>query len=309
MGLMTYYSETLTNVGLKYNQDSSNFVAGRVFPNCPVNLLSSTFPTYDKAYWMKNEAADRAPGTESKGSPHARGTDSYACKDKSFHDDVPDEYIANDPAPLNAEKAATNRVAKKIEIANEVDFATNFFSTSIWGTDKVPTTKWTAAGAGDPFGDIDTAKSTVKLATSFEPNTMVMSYEVYNVLKRHSDITGQIRYTSSANVTTDLLARMFEVDRVIVMSGVYDTAAYGATASQSFIGGKNVLLCYTASSPSLEEPSAGYRFTWNGYGQGGFGIKNWAIDALSARRVEAHSYADMKLVAADLGYFLSAVVA
>jgi len=309
MGLMTAYSATLTNVGLQYNQASTNFVAGRVFPNCPVALMSSTYPTYDKSYWMKNEAAVRAPGTESVGSPHARGTASYACKDTSFHDDVPDEYIANDPEPLNPEKAATRRVAGKIEIANEVSFASNFFVAGKWGNDVTPSTLWTAAGAGDPFGDIDLAKATVKKDTSFEPNKMVITYEVYNILKRHSDIKDQIKYTSSANVTTELLARMFEVDEVVVMSGVYDSAAYGATASQGFIGAKNCLLCYTSKSPSLEEPSAGYRFTWNGFGAGGFGIKNFELPKQSARRVEVHDYADMQLVAADLGYLLNGVVA
>ena len=46
--LMEYYSETLTKVGLQYMQARSNFAAGKVFPNCPVTLMSRTYPTYDK---------------------------------------------------------------------------------------------------------------------------------------------------------------------------------------------------------------------------------------------------------------------
>jgi len=309
MGLQTYYSETLTNVGLKYMQARSNFASGRVFPNCPVNLLSSTYPTYDKTYWMKSEAAVRAPGTESAGSPHARGTDSYACEDVSFHEDVPNEYIANDPSPLNPEKAATNRVAGKIDLYDEVAFAATFFTQGVWGTDKTPGTLWTAAGAGDPFGDIDLAKATVKKNTSFDPNRMLISREVYDILKRHSDLKDQIKYTSAKNITTELMASLFEVDEVIVMNGVYDSAKYGAAASQGFIGSNHCLLYYVSSAPSLEEPSAGYRFTWNGFGAGGFGVENFDLPKQKARRVEAHNYRDFKLVASDLGYLLDDVIA
>ena len=102
---------------------------------------------------------------------------------------------------------------------------------------------------------------------------------------------------------------MFEVDEVIVMNGVYDSAKYGATASQGFIGAKHCLVYYVSNSPSLEEPSAGYRFTWNGFGSGGFGVKNFELPKQNARRVEAHNYRDFKLVAADLGYLIDDVIA
>jgi len=309
MGLQTYYSETLTKVGLKYTQDQSNFASGSVFPNCPVNLLSSTYPTYDKTYWMKNEAGIRAPGTESKGSPHARGDGTYACQDVSFHEDVPYEYIKNDPKPLNPESAATRRVNSKIDIYEEVAFVANFFVTGKWGTDKTPSTLWTAAGAGDPFGDVDLAKQTVKAATGRDPNRMLISREVYDILKRHSDVRSHIMYTSSAVVTGELLARLFEVEAVTVMNGVYDSAAYGASASQGFIGANHCLLYYAPSAPSLEEPSAGYRFTWSGYGTNGYGVDNIDMPLIKARRVEAHDYHDMKLMAADLGYLLDDVIA
>lgn len=305
--LMEYYSETLTKVGLQYMQDRSNFAAGQIFPNCPVSLISGTYPTYDKAYWMKNEAAVRAPGTESAGSPHARGTASYACEDVSFHDDVPYENIKNDPKPLNPEAAATRRVTNKIDIYDEVAFASNFFVGGVWGTDSTPSTLWNASGC-DILGDIDTAKQTVKKNTGFDPNRIAVSREVYDVLKRDATIKDQLKYTSSRNVTAEILAYMFEVDKVIVLNGVYDTAKYGATASQTFIGGQHCLVYYAANGPSLEEPSAGYRFVWDGYGSGGFGIESRDLPNQKATRIEAHNYRAMNLVAADLGYFLESVL-
>lgn len=309
MALQTALNETLTKVGLKYVQDPASFVAGNIFPQCPVNKLSATFPTYDKEYWMKNEAEVRVPGTESKGGTHARGTDSYTCVDVSFHEDVPFENIENDPTPLNPERAATRRVILKIALYDEITFASSFMATSQWGTDETPTVGWGTPDTAIPLNDIQTGKDYVKQYTGFDPNTLLLSRTAFSALKFCEQITDRLKYTSSANITTDILARLFEVDRVVVCNTVYDSAKYGATASQEFVMGDVALLFYAPSGPSLEDPSAGYNFTWTGYGMEGFGVRRFWRDEPMAWRVEAHHYHDMKKVASDLGYFFDGPVA
>lgn len=304
MSLITMYSETLTKVGLKYVQAPENFKASKIFPVCPVNTISGEFPTYGKEYWMKNEAAVRTPGTESQGGVHGRGTDTYQCVDISFHEDVADEYVANEPDPLNPLKAATSRVTQKIAIYDEVYFAANFFATGKWGTNEAtPSTLWDAASS-DPMGDVDTYKQAMKVATGFDPNKLVISRTVYDVVKRHSTVKEQLKYTSSRVATAAILAGLFEVDEITVLNAVYDSAAYGATASQSFIAGDHALLLHTPASPSLEAPSAGYNFQWRGYGQGGYGVRKIRQENEMATRVEAHNYHQMKQMATDLGYLI-----
>ena len=309
MALQKRLDETLTKVGVKYVQDPSNFVAGNLFPRCPVMKLSSTFPTYDKEYWFKDEAEERSPGTESAGGVHGRGTDSYDCKDMSFHEDVPFENIENDPEPLNPEKAATLRVTGKIALRDEREWSANFLTTSVWGTDATPTVGWGTPATAIPLNDVSDAKRAVKQATSFEPNVFVIGRTVFDKLKFCDQITDRLKYTSSQNVTEDILARMFEVDRVVVMNAVYDSAKYGATASMGFVAGDVGLLMHVTGAPSLEMPSAGYTFVWNGFGIQGYGVRRFWREEEMAWRVEAHNYRDMKKVAADLGYFFNGPVA
>lgn len=309
MALQTALNETLTKVGVKYIQDPNSFVAGNIFPRCPVNKLSATFPTYDKEYWMKNEAKKRVPGAESAGGTHARGTDSYSCEDISFHEDVPFENIENDPTPLNPEKAATRRVILKIALADEVDFASSFMTTGVWGTDANPGTGWGTSATATPLNDISTGRLTVKQATGFDPNTLVLSRKAFDALKFCDQITDRLKYTTSSNVTADILARMFELEKIVVCNTVYDTAKYGATAAQAFVMDDVALLFYAPSAPSLEEPSAGYNFVWTGYGTDGFGVRRFWREENMSYRVEAHHYHDMKKVASDLGYFFSSPVA
>jgi len=304
MSMIQGYSDTLTKVGVKYIQDPANFLASKIFPSCPVITLSGTFPTYDKEYWMKNEAKIRTPGTISEGGQHARGFDSYKCENVAYHEDVPDEYSSNDPVVLNSVRAATRRVTQKIAIYDEVDFCANFFVTGKWGTaESTPDPLWSAADSF-PLEDVDAAKRIIKIATSYMPNKMVMAEAVYDIVKRHPQIKDQIKYTSSANVTPELLARLFEIESLVIMGAVYDSARFGATAVQQYVAADNVLLLHTTNSPSLEEPSAGYNFTWNGFGTNGYGARKLYLEEPMATRVEVHSYHQFKQVAADLGYML-----
>ena len=268
--------------------------------------MSSTFVTYDKEYWFKNEASIRTPGTESSGSRHGRGTSSYSCQDVSHHEDVPEEYIKNDPEPLNPLKAATRRVSQIISTFDEVDWATRFFGTGTWGTNgSDPTITWNTADS-IPLEDIDGHKRTMEAATSMEPNKIIMSKVVFDVLKRHAQVKDQIKYTSAANVTKELLAKLFEVDEIVVLAAVYDSAAYGATASMGYIAGNHFLMLHTTDNPSLESPSAGYNFAWTQYGKNGYKVKTIEQENKGATRVEVHNYHDMRQIAADLGSFINA---
>ena len=59
-------------------------------------------------------------------------------------------------------------------------------------------------------------------------------------------------------------------------------------------------------------PSAGYSFSWNGYlgaGPDGNRVKQFRMENLASDRVELEIAFDMKLVAADLGYFFNGIVA
>ena len=150
----------------------------------------------------------------------------------------------------------------------------------------------------------------IRDSTGYVPNTVIMSYKVMSALMDNSDIIDRIKYTSQDSVSEELLARLFGVDRVMVMAGTYNTAAEGATASYSQIGDKDVLVAYVAPSAGLMVPSAGYTMLWNGVSQG-FGtstaVARYRMDTLRADRIEIESAWDTKIVSSALGYFLSNV--
>jgi hypothetical protein len=304
----------LTNISVAYMQRQENFIASRVFPIIPVDKKSDKYFVYRKNDWFRDEAQRRADATESAGSGYNLDTDSYNADVWAFHKDVGDQTLANADAPLNPLREAAEFVTHRLMLRMENQFVSDYFTTGVWGTDVVGSsgfTQWDTYASSDPIGDIETGKSAVLSTTGFEANTLVLGYDVFRQLRHHPDLVDRIKYTSSNNITADMMARMFEVDRVLVAKAIKATNNEGATGAYSFTFGKNALLCHVAPSPGLLTPSAGYIFSWNGVSGGlgtTIGTSQFRMEHLKSERVEAEMAFDNKVVAADLGYFFSAAV-
>ncbi|MGE5619543.1 MAG: hypothetical protein ACM3US_09835 [Sphingomonadaceae bacterium] len=316
-----HVNKPLTNISIAYMQDDREFIAAQVFPNVPVEAQSDVYFTFPKGEWFRSEAKERAPGTESAGSGYTVSTaPPYFCRVYAHHKDIPDSVRANQQAPLNVDAEATKFVTRQLLLLREKIWVANYFAAGIWATDVAGVAanpaagqvlQWSVAGS-TPIKDIRTYSREIQRLTGFRPNTLVLGPTVYDVLCDHADILGRIQYTQRGIVTRELLAALFEVDRVLVPGGVENTAAEGAADSMAFMYGKNALLCYAAPSPSLMQPSAGYTFSWTGYlgaGPQGNRITNFRMEHSKSERVEGEMAFDMKVIASDLAVFFSGVIA
>ena len=313
-----HIDRALTNISVAYLQDASAFIADKVFPIVPVKRQSDVFYTYNKGDFMRDEAQVRGAGTESAGGDYGvEAQDPYYCRKHAFHKDVTEEERANYDEPLDADTDATDFVSQKMLIRREMEWASKFFTTGVWGTEITgaetagdnQTVKWDLL-ASDPIRDITNAAVKMASETGFKPNTLVLSPYAFNALKNHEDILDRIKYTQKGIVTADLLATLFEVEHVYVAWGVVNSAAKGAADAVDFIMGKGALLCYVAPRPALRKPSAGYIFAWTGLeGSGAYGnrIVRLPMDqlGLGTERIEGEIAFDVKKVCADLGCFFS----
>jgi hypothetical protein len=315
----------LTNISIAFLQEATNFVAARVFPNIPVPKQSDRYYTYDRGEFNRDEAKERAPGTESAGGSYdLDNTPTYFARVYAFHKDIPDQVRANADAVLSPDREATAYVTHKALIRREKVFATNYFAASLWTNEVDGVTGAPSAGeiqywneaASTPIENIRTGKTAVLQSTGFEPNTLVIGRQVYDALVDHPDIVDRIKYGQTpgdpAMAGVMALMKLFELERIFVMNAIENTAAEGATASHAFIGGKHGLLCYVTPSPGIMTPTAGYTFSWNGFlgaGPEGNRIKRFRLERQESDRVEIQMAFDAKLVSADLGYFFNGAVA
>lgn len=304
-----HIDEVLTNLSVAYATDQASYISSKVFPVVPVEKQTDKYWIFTKEDWFRDEAEKRADNTESVGSGYRVSSDSYYCDVWAFHRDLGSQLRANADAVLRLEQNATRFVTQRLLLRQEIQWAADYFKTGVWGTDATPSALWDDYTTSDPIMDVENAKEAILSVTGYEANTLVLGYKTFKALKHHPDIRDRIKYTSSENVTTALLARLFEVERVMVAKGIKATNTKGATAAYSFIHGKHALLCYSAPSPAPETPSAGYTFVWDGIGNGGgIGMDAFDIRRTKTRRVEGEMAWANKVIGADLGYFFNGAV-
>ena len=305
----THIDAVLSNISVSLMQDPANFVAMKAFPQVGVSKQTDKYFLYTQADFYRDQVLPRADGTESAGSGYGLSTDSYSALVYALHKDIGDQTRLNSDAPLNPDADAARFLAQQMLIRQERDWAAAAFVASIWDTDVTPSALWSTTST--PIADVMTGKNAILSATGYLPNTFIMSYAVYSQLIDNADITDRIKYTSQDSVTPELLARLFDVDRVLVMSSVYNSAVEGATASYSQIGGKDALLCYVNPNPGLMVPSAGYSMVWNGVSAGlgtATAVSRLRMDHLKSDRIEIESAWDFKVVSSALGYFFDNAV-
>jgi hypothetical protein len=153
---------------------------------------------------------------------------------------------------------------QKLLIRRDRFFVSKYMTTGVWGTDAtgtaasaggVPGTTspvyWDDDANGDPFTDIAFGQTTVLQNTGFLPNVLLISWNVFQALRKHPLVVDRIKYTNPAfagTITEALLAQAFAVDQVIVSKAIYNSAAENLTASMAFVAPKSALLCYRPSS-------------------------------------------------------------
>lgn len=305
----------LTNISIAILQSLDNFIAARVFPNIPVTFQSDRYYTYDRGEFNRDEMRKRAPGTESAGGSYKiDNTPSYYCELYAIHKDIPDQLRATADSVLTPEREATEYLTRKAAIKREKLWASKFFTTGVWsGGD--PAYDWSPGGADDPIVNIRTERRNRLESTGYEPNTLVVGRSVWDTLADNADVIDRVKYGQTpvgpAMGTMMALRELFGVERIFVMNAIENTAKEGQTAVHSFIGGDSALLCYSAPSPGIMTPSAGYTFSWTGYlgaGAEGNRISRFREERLKSDRIEIEMAFDQKLIAADLGVFMQITV-
>lgn len=307
----------LTNISVAYMQSADNFIADKVFPFVPVQKQSDKYFKYKKGSFFRDEAQLRAPATESAGGGFKLGTDSYFCNKWAYHKDVDRETILNADAGIDPFRDANEFVMNSLLIRRERLWNAEFMKTGVWATDVVGNTNfayWDDEAASDPSDDFKVARIAMLKSTGREANTLVVGYEVHEALKRHPLIAANFKYTGATSITEAMIAQYLGIQRYFVSKSIYTASdeTLDDTPVMSFVTGKDALLCYSAPNASLLQPTAGYTFGWAGMsGLNNMGIATKRIPMPlkdDAERVEVDMAFDLKLVAADMGYFFSGAI-
>lgn len=307
----------LTNISIAYLRDQP-FRAAEIFPIVRVNKQSDRYFVYTKQDWLKARATKIAPASETPGAGYTLSTDTYFADVWGFHKDVDDMTRANADTPIDPDVDATEFVTHTILLTREKEWVTRYFTTGVWGTDYQGVAsnpsgnqflQWNDA-ASDPVKDVRRARLQIQGTTGLRPNTFVCSRVVYEYLTEHPIVVDRVKYTQRALGedldSTEVVARLFKVQRVIVLDAVESDDA----GNVNWVAGKHAWLGYVAPRPGLLRPSAGYIFSWRfAGGDAQVVMTRFRMEHIRSDRIEGLASWDMKVVAPDLGAFFQNAVA
>jgi hypothetical protein len=321
MNNMGHIDRALTNISVAYMQGADAFIADKVFPIVNVAKRSDTYFVYDKGDMFRNEVQERSRGAESAGGEwNLKEADPYFCRRYAYHYDITEEERVNYDKPIDVERDTTEWLAQKMLLKREVDFNNKFFKKGVWGkditADGTTIKKWTDP-ASDPIKMVNDQMLEMAENTGLRPNFAIMSPDVFYALKNHDAIMDRIKYTQKGIVTLDLIASLFEVDKIYVPWGIVNagpqTPGYDEVKTDmNFLYKGQMLLGYRTTRPSLKRATAGYIFAWTGLMPNAYGTRIVRIKmdqlGLGTERFEMEMAYDMKVISKDLGTFFDGLV-
>ena len=310
----------LTNVCLAYFQSSSGFVARKVFPIVPVPVSSAHYYEFDKGDLARDNVSRKpefghvAPGI-------------YGKRESFYHCEVDQVITGVDqistldfqrtsaPAVIDPRRSKVRWVAEQMNIHLDRKWAAKYFNPQSWAHVYTGAGSSAAIGANqfyyfdnensDPVIFVSQLRNRMLLAGLRKPNKMVLGANAYVALTVNPSILERIKYQGSeanpANVTANVLAQLFGLDEVVVAESVYNAAPYGAADDRRFT-------CNRA--PGIDEPSAGYTFTWDMLGNGQYTAVQQYLGEQSTHTefIEGLLCTDPEITSKDLGVFLKGTV-
>ena len=320
----------LTNVCLAYFQNLSGFVARKVFPIVPVPVSSAHYYEFDKGDLERDNVSRKPEFGHVAPGIYGKRENFYHCEVDQVITGVDqistlDFQRTSAPAIIDPRRSKVRWVAEQMNIHLDRKWAAKYFNQQSWAHVYTGAGSSAAIGASqfyyfdnensDPVIFISQLRNRMLLAGLRKPNKMVLGANAFVALTNNPSILERIKYQGSeanpANVTENVLAQLFGLDEVVVAESVYNAAPYGAKDDMRFIcNPDDALLTYTTNAPSIEEPSAGYTFTWDMLGNGQYTAVQQYLGEQSTHTefIEGLLCTDPEITSKDLGVFLKGTV-
>lgn len=246
----------LTNLATGYTNEQ--FVGDQLMPFVLVDKEGGKIPLFGKEHF-KVYATERALRAKSNRiNPEDIGSVDVAMDEHDLEYPIDYREDAESAFPLQAR--ATNTVVEGIRLRHEVmvaEMVQNPASYSVGNKIALSGASSFTDPASDPEGVVSDAKAAVRAKIVKEPNTLVIGYATWRVLKRHAKLKAILSDTRPRLMQIADLREIFEIENIVVGKAV-KADDKGVTTD---IWGDNMVLAYVPKvrgERSLYEPSFGY---------------------------------------------------
>lgn len=246
----------LTNLATGYSNEQ--FVGDQLMPFVLVDKEGGKIPLFGKEHFKVYSTERALRAKSNRINPEDIGEVDVALDEHDLEYPIDYREDAESAFPLQAR--ATNTVVEGIRLRHEVmvaEMVQNPASYSVGNKIALSGASRFTDDTSDPEGVVSDAKAAVRAKIVKEPNTMVIGYATWRVLKRHPKLKAILSDTRSRLVQLADLREIFEIENIVIGRAVKANDA-GVTTD---IWGDNMVLAYVPKASgghSPYEPSFGY---------------------------------------------------
>lgn len=249
----------------------AKFIANRLLPILNVDLAADSFGKIPLKELLKRADTNRGAEGNYNRVKWQFTTDSYATDEHGLEGAVDQRNARKYANYIDAEADTARLVLHLVQLEAEIRVRDLLFPGTY--TPTAVDVEWSDPASSLPIDDIEASVRRVFTATGVWPNAVVFNKLVFRNLRNSEQVLERIAASGAgdkikaSDVTTRMLAEVFDLDHVIVAEGVMNTANEGLTATPGHIwSSEYAAVGRIATSQSIIEPCLGHTFHWAGDG-------------------------------------------
>lgn len=298
-----HVSKALENISIAYKPQG--LIAQEVSKVVPVMHETDTYFVYSKDnlrvlsdIWGDGDVPNRSIWNLS--------TATYTLQRHGLRDLVTDRMVENSDKAVRPDVDMVEGLTTQLQLRMELDLFTLLNTKANWAnvTSLSSTQRWTQnTTLSNPITFVDSATVGIRRASGQTANVVVLSDPTFRAVKEHVSIVDRIKFVSSESVTPNLLATLFNVEKVLVSGGIRNNAEEGLTDALVDFATDVAWVGYVEQNPGLKKPSALYTFQKEGSTRP-YQVRKYRDDEREGNWIECSTFYQIKIVSSDCGYWI-----
>jgi hypothetical protein len=318
--LATLRPDLATFLEFDLESENAGYIATEVFPVINVQSQAGNFGKIPIEQLLQQRDTRRAPGAGYSRGNFTFDKATYATEEHGTEEPVDDREAKMYAEYFQAEQISTMRAFSAVLRNAEQRVADAVFNTTTWtGADLTTaiTHEWDDATNCVPLTDVEAAVQKIYDNSGLWANALVINRKVFRNLRNSDQIIERINASGAGSpskatdVTVQMLAQVFDLDRIIVAGTSKNAAKEGQAVSIGQIwSGEYAMVCKIATSADMREPCVGRTFHWSEDGSSiGGTVESYRDEVIRGDVIRVRHDTDEIVLYPEAGHLLSNITA
>ena len=318
--LATQRPDLATFLEFDLESERAGYIATQVLPVMSVASQAGNFGKIPLEQLLQQRETKRSPG-----AGYARGNwtfdkATYATEEHGAEEPVDDREAKMYAEYFDAEQVSTMRAFSSVLRNAEARVADAVFNATTWtggGLTTAVSNEWDSnhTTSAVPITDVEAAVNKVYDGSGLWPNALIINRKVFRNLRNLDQIIDRIESAGAGNpskpsdITADMLARVFDLDYVIVAGTSKNSAKEGQTATPTQIwSSEYAMVCRVATGNDMREACIGRTFHWSNDGSSiGGTVESYRDEVIRGNVIRVRHDVDEVILYPQAGHLLSNV--